>query len=960
MKKTLFYSLTLFFLSAKFLYAANSCTTNGNTSNCIVDTVGSPDSFINFIDGLNKQAGHNNIIEINIPQVGNWGISKHDKIANFGDANTSIVMGNVSNNGLFELYDVDFKFGNGNNNLNIIVNPIGTHSSHSTGFYGNYITFGNGNNTIYIQGFQSSSSGDKYYFENKFAENELIFTSGLGDHQGSSNLTINDVTLTSSTPAFGKKGGISFNLQSGTNTASLNNVIFDDSHTSINMSGDNNSLTLSKVEYTDNSVTGLNLIKLTGANNNLILNDNNRLNGAVIKLNNNATVTFNGMLNNYGYNISLLNASDVTLNFNANGMYFNYGDTNITLSSTSNNTININTDNNTVNLPLTRLINSINDNTLNIRGGGKVTDTSATTTLFEGKHNTINIENTDLTLNGHVLFFSGVSTIDIDSSERAVTIDGGKDINGGVISYATLNINPKFIDDNNLSHDVNINNTLKNFDEINVGNTKVNIDTYLQTTKDLNLTYAVSHHNDQNISGLLNINNADFGNNKVGVLVYGLGEDKIGETFNIDLITSTNKINGLSLDNVNFNDTLFIKKLTANLTDNTLSAEFKVVNNFETIDDDNNKDIKKEDHKNTKTVAEVIDKIIAENSLSESSSLESLINIVSTNSDSAEGRKNVQLFLQSLLPVNNEVLLNITNTNDNTFNNIVLANADNLNKAWFNTSYGNNSIDSIKDVAGANVDTVYLNTGFNKNIDQLNTIGIALGYAQSNIDGKKDFYNGDLQAFKIGVQHTYKFTSDLALTSIASYGYNKFDLTRNIKAQTTMPDLSRSGSAYSKPSLNNLNVNSTINYGTKVESFDTNLYGGLNYSFNKISSYTETGIAPLNVKGSNASLIGGKIGAGISKTLNINQDNDIKPMLNLELGYSYNDMKDTKASFVEDTANNKFINYNPNYNMLTVTPSFSVNYKNKALSLESNLYTNVSIAENTTNVAVGVNFIYRL
>jgi len=887
---------------------------------------------INLSD-FSKKIHSNNNITIEASHIIAGGDKNTFKFGN-NDINLTI---NETPYKVFTL-DGDFIFGEGNNIFNFNILPKTVDGSpidynQESNLNGNYIAFGTSQNIINIVGINEGL----HIINNISNVSPVFFISGdKGIAAGNTVLNIENISFKNTNNDY----GTNFTLLSFKNSANLTNVNFLDNATTIIINGEINNLTLSGKNHLNN-----NKITLTG----------------------NANVTINGLSSDAGYNIDLKDTYHSVVTLNSVMDNFDYSKNEIILSNNSINTINYNTDKNySFTAPINNLVVSNNSNIVNINGGGTLTDSSGRLINFYGQNNELNINNTNLALNENITFSNGNAILLVKSDKQEVTINGTKTIDASNSSNAKLNINSTFKDDGNpkftLHNQVTFNATLINFNSLNLGDTTVNINIYKQTNKDLTLYSAVTQNNGQKISGVLNINNADFGNKKVNVVVYGFGAYKIGDVFNVNLINSTNTINGLDINNINFQNTLFIQKQNINLTSNNLNADYKVINNFESIDNPgnpNSSDNAIGNNKNTHAVAKVLDQIEDSGSAAKNNTLDKSLSYITENENSDQGRRNVEQFLTSLEPINNEVLLNIANINDSNFNNTVNSNAVNTSSIpWMVINYANSNIANTNNVDGANLNSIYFSTGYNKEINTNNILGIAFGYTNSDIDGKNDLYTGILQTLKIGLQHTIRLNNSLSLTTMANYGLNNYDLTRDIIANNTNADLALSGSSKSHPKLNNINVNTLANYNIKLSTFDTIIYAGAGYTFNNMADYTEKGFDALKIKGFNASLVNGKIGAGISKTYNISETSVFKPTFNLEVQYTYYNLPDTKASFADDNKSNEFTNYNPSYNMLTVMPTIALSYKFK--SFESNIYANTLLSKDITNIVVGVNFIYKI
>ncbi|MGV3278292.1 autotransporter domain-containing protein [Rickettsiales bacterium LUAb2] len=705
---------------------------------------------------------------------------------------------------------------------------------------------------------------------------------------------------------------------------------------------------------------------------------------------------------NYFFDFS--KSEQVTLNFIDNGAVSYFDSTNkVYLSSSGNNFINFKSANsNAVVVDLGSIKfdpnnNIVSNNNITFSGGGTINFSNNGGTItnisLAGTSNSINIDNTSIRLPSNLHLTGNNNQININSKNRTVNIDlsiSSNTISGeGTNNVINLNYNATNGKDNSYKpNPVLISGNLQGFNEINLGLTTLYVNSYNQGNSNLKLSTAIAIPSDDKadmINGSLIVNKGEsnFNHKNIDVTLYGAynypnktHSPGVDLPFTIILMQTqgTGSITGVDASKVNINSSTF-EKVNTNISNNQVSL---TINQCATISEalsgDGKCHINNDDpvppkydfsyDKNAMAIADLLtnlsDAIPKNKNIVVNSDVQYILDALNNNSN----QQQMYNFITTLEPVNNELLLTLSENSIRSYDNVVM-NQKGVNRSgdvstWASVDIGKINIQNHNYINGASNQMTNFASGIETNISNDQVFGLSAGFDTGTVDGNDDKFKGNLQVLNVSVYHKVKITNDIYLKSLVGYSLSDYDLTRNIISQDDgNTDFDSVNQAKSSPKVNNINVTSNMYYNLTSRTSPINVlaYGGLGASIASMSKYVESGFASLTVQGFNSSVVDGKIGVTFQKAILINNNQQaLVPSLSLEGLYSYYNMPDTKASFngITNYDGNTFYNYSPNYSKLNFTPKVDLTY---IISSRFNIiaYTQASFSATQNSYAVGAN-----
>ncbi len=214
------------------------------------------------------------------------------------------------------------------------------------------------------------------------------------------------------------------------------------------------------------------------------------------------------------------------------------------------------------------------------------------------------------------------------------------------------------------------------------------------------------------------------------------------------------------------------------------------------------------------------------------------------------------------------------------------------NTAWVQVIGSWNEQDRRKGVDGYSADTYGFALGADTLVSETTRLGLALHYANTNVDGKGVFArnNADINTYGVTLYGQQNLTDALFLDGRLGYAYNDVSSERRINGLD--------GKADSSYGAHQFDIAAKLGYNAKVASNTTlTPHVGLGYTYLGENSYTESGnVARLHVgsRDTNALLIG----AGVRGAVEFETAGKTKIIPEIRLGASY----DALASEMNTTA----------------------------------------------------------
>lgn len=162
-------------------------------------------------------------------------------------------------------------------------------------------------------------------------------------------------------------------------------------------------------------------------------------------------------------------------------------------------------------------------------------------------------------------------------------------------------------------------------------------------------------------------------------------------------------------------------------------------------------------------------------------------------------------------------------------------------QVWFRLYNYWNSMDSKNNLEGFDVDTFGGALGFDTQISEGFTAGLALGYSKSDLDSDLLGRDGDVKSYQIGAYASGSFMESGFVDASLFYASNNGDMTRSIAFGTF------SGAAAADVDSDEFRGRLAAGFNVGTEELRFRPYGALEYSSLKVDGFTETGANALNL-----------------------------------------------------------------------------------------------------------------
>ena len=212
---------------------------------------------------------------------------------------------------------------------------------------------------------------------------------------------------------------------------------------------------------------------------------------------------------------------------------------------------------------------------------------------------------------------------------------------------------------------------------------------------------------------------------------------------------------------------------------------------------------------------------------------------------------------------------------------------------WSTWSEGSLSVTKIGDSAtssSSEIDSQGLALGFDKKLDNNDTLGFALQYGQSDADVGSNGTNSDSENYNLSVYRTRPLDDNHFIEGMLGVGAIESDLTRASGANTLTG--SRDGTQ----------IFGSINYGKIIDKGEFNLtpIARIDLGYTELDSYTETGTNALSYDKQTIESGLASLGLEINNIVKFS-NSSLKPYGSLEYGLDFSNSSDAKMNYVSDT-----------------------------------------------------------